>query len=229
MTHFFASDVHLRLDRPHRSRRFAEFVRELNSSDTLLIAGDLCDFWFCTRQVQGGELCDGLRALQDFRQQGGEIVVLVGNHDRWMSPFYQEIFDATCVSEPFLVQVGARRVHVVHGHREAGRFAWKRLLETRFFFTFFALLPGAIANHLEAALMGEKSRKYAAKNKRLMAAYRRYVAARADEADLFVFGHVHERSDEEVGAARLVVLGDWNEKGGYLTVNPTEALVRQTP
>ena len=50
---YFASDVHLRLDRPERGRRFARFVGGLEPGvDTLTIVGDLCDFWY--RRTAGG-------------------------------------------------------------------------------------------------------------------------------------------------------------------------------
>ena len=50
MAHYFASDVHLRSDRPDRDRRFSDWLGRLTAEDALLIAGDLCDFWMASRQ-----------------------------------------------------------------------------------------------------------------------------------------------------------------------------------
>src|SRR5436309_13291502 len=85
---YFASDVHLRLDFPGRGRRFARFVGALEpEDDTLTIVGDLCDFWYVARQNDGGAMaCDGLRALSEFRNRGGEVTILVGNHDCSLGP-----------------------------------------------------------------------------------------------------------------------------------------------
>ena len=68
MTCYLASDVHLRLDHPERGWRFARWVKRLDGGDTLLIVGDLCDFWMGAR-LRESELmqCEGLRALADFR------------------------------------------------------------------------------------------------------------------------------------------------------------------
>ena len=72
MTLYLASDVHLRLDRPERGRRFARWVRSLEPDASLLILGDLADFWLGTRCSEAERLgCDGLRVLADFVRRGG--------------------------------------------------------------------------------------------------------------------------------------------------------------
>ncbi len=54
------------------------------------MVGDLCDFWFASRQRRGLELaCDGLRSLADYVRKGGDLWVLPGNHDNWLGPYYE--------------------------------------------------------------------------------------------------------------------------------------------
>ena len=69
MAHYFASDVHLRFDRPDRDVRFANWLSRLTPDDSLLIAGDLCDFWMASRTHK----CDllestSLRRLAEFKR-----------------------------------------------------------------------------------------------------------------------------------------------------------------
>ena len=51
MPHYFASDVHLRIDRPDRDRRFRAWLGRLTRDDALVIVGDLCDFWMGARRA----------------------------------------------------------------------------------------------------------------------------------------------------------------------------------
>ncbi len=50
---YFASDIHLRPDRSERGRRFARLVGDLSREDHLVLAGDICDFWFASRRRRG--------------------------------------------------------------------------------------------------------------------------------------------------------------------------------
>ena len=125
MPAYFVSDVHLRLDRPERSRRFARWVEGLRPGDPLVIAGDLCDFWFASRQRRADPLaCEGLRALADFRARGGSTTIMPGNHDTWLGPLYERALGARFVPEPLEVEAYGRRVHLVHGHLLGARSAW---------------------------------------------------------------------------------------------------------
>ena len=84
---YFASDIHLRPDRPDRGERFARWLATLQPGvDDVCLVGDLCDFWFASRQQQGWDLpCAGLRALAGFTAQGGVLTILPGNHDAYAS------------------------------------------------------------------------------------------------------------------------------------------------
>ena len=64
MSFYLASDVHLRMDCPDRGRRLSSWVSGLSDADSVLIAGDLCDFWMGARSSESELMnCDGLRAL----------------------------------------------------------------------------------------------------------------------------------------------------------------------
>src|SRR5262249_39667858 len=74
LTVYCASDVPLRLDRPERGRRLARWVSRLESDDQLYVVGDLCDFWYGSRQRGADPMtCAGLRALAEFRARGGSL------------------------------------------------------------------------------------------------------------------------------------------------------------
>ena len=91
MAFYLASDVHMRSDRPEPPP-----VRALGAgieNDTsLLIAGDLCDFWMVAREDENDFMkCAGIAALRDFRTRGGSLEILPGNHDLWACPYYERV------------------------------------------------------------------------------------------------------------------------------------------
>jgi UDP-2,3-diacylglucosamine hydrolase len=222
---YFASDVHLRLDCPARSRRFARFVGALEpEQDTLTIVGDLCDFWFEARQCDSdaANACAGLRALTEFRRQGGAVTILVGNHDNWLGPYYTNL-GLDFRDEPLELAVHGLRVHLVHGHRLALRRGWKSWMESRIFLRMFQALPGFLAALLDRLLEWSKSeRNQLRAERRYYCVFRRYAAQRRD-ADLVLIGHVHTPLDDNTSNPRLIVPGGWHARASYVKIDDTGA------
>lgn len=224
MTAYFLSDVHLRLDHPERGRRLARLVDQLGPDDPLTIVGDLCDFWYASRQ-RGTDpnACEGLRALAAFRARGGAIAILPGNHDLWLGPFYETTIGARFVSEPMRLDVHGLRLHLVHGHLLGARRAWKSFMESRSFLEAFQALPAPAAETFDRMLEHSNSRKLNDSDQRHLAAYRRYADSIRGQADLIVIGHVHTPSDAPVAGSRMVVLGGWHHRSSYLKIDETGA------
>jgi UDP-2,3-diacylglucosamine hydrolase len=221
---YFASDMHLRLDRPDRGRRLARWVDGLNPDDSLYLVGDICDFWFASRQRRGDPLaCEGLRALAGFRSRGGALTVLLGNHDLWLGPFYQEALGATLAAEPLLVEAHGKRLYLVHGHRTGGRQPWKTVMESRAFLEAFELLPVPLAASLNRLLDGSNERGRERDEARLLSIFRQHLANAAPPVDIAVFGHIHTPQDDTSSHPRLVVLGGWHTGSCYLRLDDSGA------
>lgn len=224
---YFASDVHLRFDRPERDRRFSAFLSRLNRDDGLLIAGDLCDFAMGAR-ASATELlkCESLQALARFRRAGGELAIMAGNHDTWLIPFYARALDASIIAEPYdLVSFGLR-IRIVHGHLLGARRPWKAWMESRAFFQTFHRLPRPIAHQLDRALIWRNERDLDADEERHLRVFREYAARCRGLADLVVVGHVHRPVDDSSGTPRLIVLGGWQRRMSYLRVDDSGAQFR---
>ncbi len=195
VAHYFASDVHLRDDRPERDSRFRSWLRRLARSDTLFIVGDLCDFWMGSRLSQR-RLAEypSLRALAEFRRRGGSLAVMPGNHDLWLCPFYKRALGAEIVEEPADRVIHGLRVRMVHGHRLGARRHWKAGMESQAFFAAFGWLPGPVARPLDRVLSWKNERRLLADEERHLRVFRAYAASCRDLADLLVIGHVHRES-----------------------------------
>ena len=227
---YFASDMHLRLDRPDRGRRLARWVDGLACDDGLYLVGDVCDFWYVSRQRQIDPMaCDGLRSLANFRRRGGDLKILLGNHDHWLGPFYQQVLGARIMAEPLIVEAGGLRLHLVHGHRAGGRRLWKTGMESRAFLELFERLPDRAANRLDRLLDQSNGRSRSGDEARHVEIYRQGLSQLPAGIDIAVFGHVHEPLDENRGTTRLVVLGGWHHGTSYLRVDDQGATLVVEP
>lgn len=228
MADYFLSDVHLRHDRPDRGERLARLVDGLGPADRLFVVGDLCDFWFASRQHRRGlGRCPGLRSLVAFRERGGELILMLGNHDAWLGPFYEANLGVGVRPEPLELESYGRRLRLAHGHRVKGKSWWKGAMEGRAFLRAFGLLPRSLAWGLEALLDRVNERGRAESERRMIAGYREAAESARGGADLLIFGHVHRVVDETTRGARFVVLGDWLVGASYLRIDEREAALRR--
>jgi UDP-2,3-diacylglucosamine hydrolase len=212
------------MDHPERGRRFSRWVRRMEEGDSLLIVGDLCDFWMAARLGEAELMeCAGLRALADLRARGGPLAIMPGNHDLWLCPFYERALGATILSEPFDMTVHGIRLHLVHGHLLGARRRWKAWMESREFFKAFGLLPSPVAGLLDQLLERRNQSILEAEERRHLAVFRDYAARRRGLADLVVIGHVHRAVDDCGSNPRMIVLGGWQDRSSYLKIDPAGA------
>src|SRR5262249_51945280 len=199
--------------------------------DHLIIVGDLCDFWMAARRGEDPLAgCSSLRALAEFRRQGGSLAIMPGNHDTWLCPSYARELGAEILPEPYDLTVHGLRVRLVHGHLLGARRLWKAGMESRAFFQLFGLLPGPVARRLDRLLTWKNERGLLADEERHLRVYRAYAASCRDVADLVVIGHVHRPVDEpHERQPRLIVLGGWQSRASYLRIDPSGASVHVDP
>jgi len=224
VAHYFVSDIHLRFDRPDRDRRFHSWLSRLTHDDSLVIVGDLCDFWMGSRRRDFDlNRCESLRGLAEFRRQGSSLAIMPGNHDAWLCPFYQDELGARILTEPHDMMLHDLRLRLVHGHLLGARRPWKALMESRVFFDGFGHVPGPIARAMDHVLAWRNERGLEADEKRHLRVYRDYAAACRGSADLVVIGHVHHPVDDGGSVPRLIVLGGWQHRTSYLKIDSAGA------
>ncbi len=224
MPDYFLSDVHLRFDRLDRGRRLANLVDQLGPGDPLVVVGDLVDFWFASRQRDRDPMtCPGLRALASYRDRGGQLTILAGNHDSLMRDYYRTAVGGTWVNDSLRVESHGLRLHLSHGHRLGTRSVWKAAMEGRAFYHAFRSLPLSLAGILDTALGRTNEAHRDEADRRHLAIFRRAADRLAGEVDAVVLGHVHVAIDDREGTPRLIVLGGWHERASYLRVDESGA------
>lgn len=81
---YILSDTHLGIGPSSTERELIAFLRTLpGRARSLLINGDLFDFWFEWKTVIPRSHFRTLAALADLRDEGVEVVLIAGNHDCW--------------------------------------------------------------------------------------------------------------------------------------------------
>lgn len=132
----FISDAHLKgLDDPNQDS-VVRFLDGLERVDTLIILGDLFDFWTGFNEVVRRNYLPVLESLIRLRKKGVEIIYLEGNHDFGMGSFFTDTLNARVYPESADVVLDGKRFYLAHGdmvHMTAGYRLWRGFLRSPIF------------------------------------------------------------------------------------------------
>ena len=230
---YVISDVHLGHAPESVERTLLTFLRSLpGRAGSLLINGDLFEFWFEWRSVVPRSGVRVLAALMDLRDAGVPMTMLAGNHDCWGGDVLRE------AGVEFLVgalkgDVGGWRAHVEHGDglrdkEDRGYRLLRRVLRNRLAIRAFGrILHPDFASRL-AMGSSQTSRNYAPRDE---GRGLRTVAAGVLEADssieLVVYGHSHVAAlDRTPHGGVYANAGSWLDAPTYLVITPERIALR---
>ena len=109
------SDAHLGIAPPGVEEALLEFLHQAPTlGDSLLVNGDLFDFWFTYRRVIPREGFTVAAALAQVRKRM-PVVMTGGNHDRWGEDFWRRDVGIDFVPMETTVTIGERLILAVHG------------------------------------------------------------------------------------------------------------------
>jgi UDP-2,3-diacylglucosamine hydrolase len=113
---YVVSDIHLGAVPDATERDFVAFLERVGAeAASLLIAGDLFDFWFEYGEVIPGRHFRTLAALSRLVDAGMAVTLAGGNHDAWGGRFLREHVGITFHTAPFHTTLGGRPALVAHG------------------------------------------------------------------------------------------------------------------
>jgi UDP-2,3-diacylglucosamine hydrolase len=113
---YIVSDIHLGAVPDGTERAFMAFLEHVGeAAGSLLIAGDLFDFWFEYGEVIPGRHFRTLAAIARLVDAGIPVTLAGGNHDAWGGRFLREHVGITFHDTPFHSMIGGRRALVAHG------------------------------------------------------------------------------------------------------------------
>jgi UDP-2,3-diacylglucosamine hydrolase len=226
---YIFSDSHLGVADPAREMALLDFLRGLRGrAGSLLINGDLFDFWFEWRWVMPRRGYRVLAALADLRDDGIPVIWIAGNHDCWGGEILRDDVGVDYHVGRWEGALGGWHTRVEHGdglreREDRGYRALRRVVRNPLSIRTFRLLHPDFATRL-ALGSSHTSRTLRPGDKGVGL---RNVALQmlADEPslELVLFGHSHvptlERTD---GGGVYANSGAWLYDPMYLRVDEQE-------
>ncbi len=225
-----AGDVHLAPDQPGVRDRFLQFVRErAERGGSLVLLGDLFDYWCGWRQAEEPFLVPVFEALREAHRAGLKLVFQAGNRDFGFEG--ADDLEIDFWTDVVRTEIGGRRVLLTHGDllctSDRGYQKLRQVVRGRGGAPrrWLRALPYNAARYLAQGTRRASTRATRRKSRAYMDID--YGTARAwleeAEADVLVAGHVHTGVHHVLAAAdgngssrEILVLKDWERGGGVV-------------
>lgn len=225
--------MHLGAGPPDLERRLVEFLRHApRDARSLVINGDLFDFWFEWRTVIPRGHFRTLAALADVRDAGVDVFMIGGNHDCWGGDFLSREVGVRYQLGSWNGELAGWRARIDHGdglrpREDRGYRALRRVIRHPLAMHAFRLLHPDFGTRL-ARGSSNTSRTYRARDD---GAGLRAIAWRTLDADpaldLLVFGHSHVATLERSPRGGVYAnAGSWLDAPTYLAVTPERIEMR---
>jgi UDP-2,3-diacylglucosamine hydrolase len=230
---YVISDIHLGHASDDTERLLLSFLRALpGRAASLLINGDLFEFWFEWKTVVPRSGVRVLAALMDLRDAGVPVTMLAGNHDCWGGDVLRDA-GVDFQFGPWTGSLGGWRARVEHGDglrpkEDRGYRALRHVLRNRLAIRAFRALHPDLASRL-AMGSSHASRTYQPKDfGRGLRAVAEATLTSDPALELLVYGHSHVAVLERMPNGNVYAnAGSWLDAPTFLAVTPERIALRQ--
>jgi UDP-2,3-diacylglucosamine hydrolase len=224
----FLADAHLGAESGEkeaaRTARLHRFLESLPGRiRSLVIVGDLFDFWFEYRTAIPRQHFATLAALRRLRDAGVEITYLNGNHDFWLGPFLSQEIGAITRTGPLTLQQQGRKLWIHHGDGLIGgdlgyRFL-RRVLRSPFSIRLYQLIHPDLGIPLAHWISGRSREARDPDRFPIERLWTEVALPRfAEGFDGVIIGHFHRAFERREPGRELFVLGDWIDQFTYVVL-----------
>lgn len=230
--HYFASDIHLGAGTPAEAHatehRFVAWLdRVATDAETIVLIGDIFDFWFEYRRVVPQGFTRSLAKLAELTERGIRVVLLTGNHDMWVGDYLTRECGIELYTTPQILTLGGARLFVAHGDNMKIDGDWLLKAMNATFRSRLARVLFSWLVHPDLAVRfgrwwsgnsrkrHQRSTLTEAVTEPLIAYAREHAATATELIDHYIFGHMHFPRDYRDGALHTVHLGCWEEGESY--------------
>lgn len=222
----FISDCHVDPGRPEVTAALIEFLdRRAAGAERLYILGDLFEVWLGD-DTPPGDLAPVIDALHR-RSAQTDTRFLAGNRDFLLGPAFAERVGLSLLDEPELIQLGDRRVLLIHGDTlctdDHDYQAFRQQVRSAAWQQEFLARPLAERRQIAAGLREDSAAAMNRKTMEIMDVNATAVSACFSDhgVDTIIHGHTHRPGMHHPapGLTRYV-LGDWNPGPSYLSWSP---------
>jgi UDP-2,3-diacylglucosamine hydrolase len=220
---YILSDAHLGVASPAIERSFVGFLRGLAGvAGSLVINGDLFDFWFEWKTVVPRKTFRALAALADLTDAGVQVLWIAGNHDCWGGDVLREDVGVSYVIGPWEGSIAGWRTRIEHGdglreREDRGYRMIRPIMRNNLAIKAFRMLHPDWASRL-AHGSSNASRTYRAKDEgRGLRSLAEKALLKSNDLDLLVYGHSHVPALERIrGAGVFANAGSWLDAPTFL-------------
>ncbi|MBO9633926.1 MAG: UDP-2,3-diacylglucosamine diphosphatase [Chitinophagaceae bacterium] len=223
---YFLSDFHLGAPNSakslEREKMIVAFLEEIRpTAGAIFIVGDMFDFWYEYRTVVPKGYVRLLGKLAELTDAGIPIYFFVGNHDMWMTDYFQKELNIPVYFEPKEFEFNGKQFLIGHGDGlgpgDHGYKMLKKIFRNPVCRWLFGILPPyigmGIANYSSRrsrAVTGQNDAKFYGEEGEWLITYSK-EELKKKFYDYLVFGHRHLPIDYTLndGKSRYINLGDW--------------------
>jgi UDP-2,3-diacylglucosamine hydrolase len=229
----FVSDLHLRVERPDLTERFAAFLADTAAADVemLFILGDLFEYWIGDDSLAdafNANVCALLRATAD---RGTRICFIAGNRDFLIGETFAAAAGIKLLPETVKVGAGGTATLLMHGDTvctdDLPYQEFRRMVRSSEWQQDFLARPLAARRAEVQSLRRRSAEAMRSKTVAIMDANAGAIRAAltAHGCTRLIHGHTHRPSHEHIqlaaGDAERWVLSDWDTgRGDALEIGP---------
>jgi UDP-2,3-diacylglucosamine hydrolase len=222
---YIVSDAHLGVASAQVERSFVAFLRNLEGeAASLVINGDLFDFWFEWKTVIPRRSFRALAALAELKDAGVEILWVAGNHDCWGGEILREDVGVDYMVGPWDGTIAEWKTRIEHGdglrdREDRGYRMIRPIMRHPVAIKAFRMLHPDWASRV-ALGSSTASRVHRARDEgRGLRAYAQKELRKNRDLELLVYGHSHVAALEKMDSGGIFAnAGSWLDAPTYLRV-----------
>ena len=239
---YFLSDFHLGAPNASesliREKKIIKFLDEIKTNaGRIFIVGDLFDFWYEYKKVVPKGYVRILGKLAEITDAGIPVHFFVGNHDMWMSDYFQQELNIPVYFEPASFEFNGKLFLVGHGDGlgpgDKGYKFIKKIFRNKACRWLFGIFPPyfgmGVAHYFSRksrAQTGQTEEVFLGEDKEWLISYCKKVIAK-EHYDFLIFGHRHLPIDFKLNdRSRYINLGDWIKYFSYAVFEGEDLTLR---
>lgn len=245
---YFASDFHLgapnHTESLKRERKLVSWLEAIrHDAQMICLVGDLFDFWYEHKRVVPRGFVRFMGKLGELTDAGIDILVFPGNHDMWMTDYFEKELNiqtfreplelvvsgqlSTIGSQPFAAQRAVSTFFITHGDglgpgdyqykllKKIFESNWARWAFGRLHPNFALWLGQSWAQHSWQKHGKEDLPVFLGEHKEWLVQYAKQQED-IKHHDFYVFGHRHIELDFPINSSsHVLILGDWINYNTY--------------
>jgi len=230
MDWIFVGDAHFSQKERERRERFISFIRENSDSlGTLVIMGDLFDFWFGFRDLTPlrNEYADILDLLEGIRKEGVEVIYLEGNHDFRLGPYMSDELGFQIYHRSTEIDLDGSKIYLAHGdwaYPKLGHRIFSSLLRNRFTYKLISWLGPEIVIRIAKWLSAGSRNRGIERPSEISSRIRKFAHKMLNEGfDVVILAHTHLPEvmtvERKSGTGYYFNVGNWMKDFSYLRYN----------